>query len=81
MQEMLIEAEGKYVYSLLIGHLDTEGFCCESYGVKARCPDTGEEARVEDVTVSITRIEELCEKLIRLQVSPLHLRDVVEDWL
>ncbi|MDE6107838.1 MAG: hypothetical protein K2F83_04085, partial [Oscillospiraceae bacterium] len=34
-----------------------------------------------NITVSIPRIDELVDLLVRNQVSPTHLRDVVDDWL
>ncbi len=53
---------------------------CESYGVGIRGGD-GEMARVPDITISIPRIDELMELLVRNVVTPCTLRDVVEDWL
>lgn len=67
-------------YSILIGEMDVGGYACESYGVKV-AERGGEEARVENVTCSAGRIDELCERLTRGGVGPASLRDVVDDWL
>ena len=56
------------------------GLCCESYGIKVTGPD-GDSQAVPNITVSVGRIDELAELVRRNQVSPVTLRDVVEDWL
>ena len=56
------------------------GLSCESYGVKVTGPDGDWEA-VPNITVSTGRIDELAELIRRNQVSPVTLRDVIEDWL
>jgi hypothetical protein len=88
MREVKLDAEslwpgcgGPYEYALLVDSLDCGRFEMESYGVRVSCPGTGEEARVENVTVSAERIDALCELLARNQVGPVHLREVVDDWL
>lgn len=70
-----------YDYAVLVEEVEAGSFACESYGVRVTARGTGEEARVENVTVSARRIGELCALLERNQVGPTHLRDVVEDWL
>lgn len=68
-------------YCILVDELPLGGGrYCESYGVKVTGED-GEEASVPNLTVSVERIDGLLELLRRNQVSPVHLRDVVEDWL
>lgn len=70
-----------YDYSILVGEMMVSpGFACESYGVKVR-EQGGESGEVPNITVSISRIDELMELLIRNIVTPCTLRDVVEDWL
>lgn len=73
--------EGPCDYSILVDEVEQGRFLCESYGVGVTCRATGESMRVKDVTISPGRIEELCELLVRNQVGPAHLRDVVDDWL
>ncbi len=88
MKEMLVgnhevETEGRrpFEYYILVGQMEINGaFACESYGVKIVGPD-GREAAVPDITISVSRIDELMELLRRNNVPPEHLRDVVEDWL
>ena len=43
--------------------------------------EDGEEASVPNLTVSAGRIDQLMELLVRNGVTPVTLRDVVEDWL
>ncbi|MCI9403244.1 MAG: hypothetical protein HFF04_06195 [Oscillospiraceae bacterium] len=76
-----LEDCGPYDYSILVDEVGVGSFACESYGVQITSHRTGERAAVPNITVSVPRIDELVEKLIRNQVSPIHLRDVVEDWL
>ncbi len=72
---------GPYDYSILVNEVDAGAFFCESYGAKVSCRLTGERAEIPDITVSATRIDELMDLLVHGQVGPLHLRDVVDDWL
>ena len=41
----------------------------------------GEEAAIPHITIDISRIDELVELLRRNEVTPIALRDVVDDWL
>ena len=89
MRELLVEdrretgedgRERRYRYYVLVGEMPVGGLSCESYGVKVVGED-GEEAAVPDITISTSRIDALMELLIRNSVSPVTLRDVVDDWL
>lgn len=90
MRELLVDTrqetgeDGRtmgYRYYILVGEMAVSGgLACESYGVKVVGED-GEEASVPDLTVSPARIDQLMELLVRNGVSPVTLRDVVEDWL
>ena len=42
---------------------------------------TGESAEFPDLTVSVRRIDELMELLVRNGVTPAGLGDVIQDWL
>lgn len=55
-------------------------FICEHYGVLVET-DTGERELIPDITTSRTRIEELYGLLYRCGVTPITVRDVLEDWL
>ena len=70
-----------YEYFVLVGEMTvSEGFSCESYGVRVR-EQGGESGEVPNITVSISRIDELMELLVQNVVTPCTLRDVVDDWL
>ena len=73
--------QGAYDYSILVDQVDVGAFACESYGAAVTSRRTGERSVVPNITVSIPRIDELMELLVRNQVGPAHLRDVVDDWL
>ncbi len=70
-----------YEYAILVDQVELGSFSCESYGAVVTAPATGDRAQVAHITVSPQRIEALMELLIRCEVGPTHLRDVVEDWL
>ncbi len=73
--------EGSYEYSILVDQVEVGAFACESYGVSVTARATGERSEVPNITVSVPRIDELVGLLVKGQVGPVHLRDVVEDWL
>jgi len=76
-----LPAEVPYDYAILVDQVEGGAFSCESYGAAVTSRATGERAEVRHITVSPQRIDELMETLVRCQVGPTHLRDVVEDWL
>ena len=63
-------------YDLLVEELAAD---VETYGVSASME--GEETSIAYLTISQRRIETLLERLRRGSVTPVALRDVVEDWL
>jgi len=63
-------------YFLLEEHL--EG-AVDNYGIRVELE--GEQVNVRQITTSRKEIEELLEQLIRGGVTPVAVRDVVEDWL
>lgn len=70
-----------YEYAILVSELAvTPQVSCESYGVKIS-EQGGESGEVPDITVSMSRIDELMELLVRNAVTPCTLRDVIDDWL
>lgn len=82
--EETMDQEGRrreFTYSILIDEMDVGPFSCESYGVKIVESGTDRIAVVPHVTVSIPRIDELMELLIRNKVTPSGLRHVIDDWL
>ena len=72
---------GIYDYAILVDQVAVGAFACESYGVAVTSRLTGERSAVPNITVSVPRIDALVDLLVRGQVGPIHLRDVVEDWL
>ena len=68
-------------YLLTVGEKRVGRFACEAYGVKIEDELTGESVTVPDLTVSAARIDELMELLIRNEVTPAGLEDVIADWL
>lgn len=70
----------RFDYSILVGEMDVGAYACESYGVKV-AEQGGEQARVENITCSASRIDELSGLLVRNGVTPAALNDVVSDWL
>lgn len=70
-----------YEYSILVGELEiSPQVYCESYGVKIK-EHKGDCQEIADITVSVSRIDELIDLLVRNVVTPCTLREVVEDWL
>ncbi len=92
MREMFVGTRGEldengahhdFGYYILIGEmLVSEGFACESYGVKIVETDRPDGAvSVPNITVSASRIDELMDLLTRNTVAPAGLCDTVADWL
>ena len=75
-----LEENRRFDYSVLVDVVDTGNFVCESYGACVTSRSSGERAAISHITVSPSRIDELMRLLVRTQVGPLHLRDVVDDW-
>lgn len=70
-----------YEYDILVGEMAVSGgISCESYGVRV-AEDGGDCMEIQNLTVSISRIDELLDLLVRNEVTPCTLRDVVDDWL
>ena len=66
-------------YYVVIGEMEVGGrFACESYGVAEQ---GGDIAVIPNITVSISRIDALVDRMLRNTVSPASARDVVDDWL
>lgn len=71
----------QWTYTLLVEDIEVDGFHCESYGILVCAPDTGEKVAVRHITVNGAEALVLLERVARLAVSPVTLRDVVEDYL
>lgn len=80
-KEKLAHPGTSWRYLLLAEDIETDGFCCESYGIAVRDPATGEKASVRHITANGETALALLDRMARMGVSPVALRDVVEDWL
>lgn len=58
---------------------DAAGSIAKQYGISLECGN--EQASLPGITVSQSRILALLDTLISGSVTPVSLRDVVEDWL
>jgi hypothetical protein len=68
------------VYTLLCDEAEMSGpLGCEFYGVKVEMGD--EEASRPRLTASRASVGALLDTLVRGQVTPVGLGDVVDDWL
>lgn len=70
-----------YRYRLLVDDVSTGGLNCEDYGFAICDPATGERAEVRHITPNQTSALHILALLFRNQVSPVHLRDVLDDCL
>lgn len=70
----------QFRYALLIDELSSGCFFCENYGVLIS-ETNGDNASIPGITSSAARIDELMTLLIKHNVSPTALTDVVADWL
>ena len=66
-----------FTYALLAEELTSDE---ERYGVRISGAD-GETAVFQDVTVSRPGMQSLMGKLVEGLVTPVTLRDILEDWL
>lgn len=71
----------RWHYALLIEDIELGGFQCESYGLCVRDLKTGEETTARHIKVNGPEALALLDAVARLEVSPVTLRDVVEDYL
>lgn len=72
-----VEKEGTIDYFLLVEELEEP--LVEHYGIQVK--KGNEEASIRRITVSQKGILTLLSAMLRLTVTPVAARDVVEDWL
>ena len=70
----------KFHYSLLIDSIQSGSFFCEDYGILIS-EENGDKSSITGITTNADRIDELMTRLVKHQVSPTTLADVVADWL
>ena len=79
----LDDRSSELTYYLLVDELECGGaFALESYGVKVekRSLDGFSSAQCRNVTCSREKIDRLIGALMRGTVTPVALKDVLEDW-
>jgi len=79
----LIDERGRlrnYDYFITVEEMDVGRFVCESYGIRIE-EQGGNQAAVHNITASIAKIDELSRLLLRNQVTPITLADVISDWI
>lgn len=67
-------------YSLTRGEFDDEAGKRSAYGASIES-SLGDRQEVVDITCDLGEASELFEKLIWNTVTPVTLRDIVEDWI
>ena len=67
------------VYSV-ISEYDSD-FMCDMYGVSVRIDESGEEEKLAGITSLADEAFELASVLINGKVTPVTLKDVVNDWI
>jgi len=68
-----------FQYSLLSQLEGQSRFCCEVYGIRITS-DRGGDTQIPAITTSRTEINALLAALIRNNVGPAGLADIVADW-
>lgn len=71
------------IYGIVTGRVDLGGISAETYGVSvtAMCLDDMSTEVIEDVTPSLPEILELVKKLRRFNVTPITLKDIINDYI
>lgn len=67
-------------YFLTVNQVETSRFFCEDYGVRI-IEENGNSSAIPSITTSAMRIDELMTLLVKYEVGPIGLTDVVADWL
>ena len=67
-------------YALVVREVEEDSIC-EHYGVQVTMKQTGETARILDITPFASQAMALGECLRRNTVTPCTLREVIDDWL
>ncbi len=75
--------ETKLIYSIVTGKVTLGGIAAETYGVSiaAECKDKVFIETVEDITPCLAEITELIKKLRDFQVTPITLKDIINDYV
>lgn len=69
----------KVEYALITTEKSLEGMDYVCYGI--RMSYAGAQVSVEDLSLCKEEVEELIERCNRLELSPMHFQDVLEDFM
>lgn len=53
----------------------------ETFGIKSTSFDEGEKFSFSDISVDEAEVTKLCEKCNELDVSPVHMTEIIEDFI
>ena len=70
-----------YVYTVTEGDYQVDGYKYRGYGICVKNRDTGDSRCIHDISVRRNEVEELIERCNRLQLDPVHVDDVIDDFL
>ena len=70
-----------YVYAVIKGDYHVDGYKYTGYGICIKNRDTGESRIISDISVRRKDVEELIERCNRLELDPIHIEDVIDDFL
>ncbi len=83
--EIIIEDEfdGKeYVYRMVKTKIDSEEYgLTDVYGIQISAFDGSRTETVPDISVDTESIRDLCKTCADLELDPIHLRDIAQDYL
>ena len=70
-----------YVYTVIESGCQVEGYKYTGYGICVENTATGESRSFKDISVRRKEIEELSDRCNRLQLDPIHIEDIIDDFL
>ena len=71
----------KYVYSVIESNCEIEGYKYVGYGICVTNVSTGASKGFCDISVRRGEVEEIAERCNRLELDPIHIEDVIDDFL
>ena len=70
-----------YVYTVIESDCEVEGYKYKGYGICVKNTQTGESRRFCDISTRRSEVEALSERCNRLELDPIHIDDVIDDFL
>lgn len=71
----------EYEYSLVESDCEIEGYKYTGYGICVRSVSAGEIKSFPDISVRRGDVLELVDRCNRLALDPIHIEDVIDDFL